>query len=62
MLFLCPKINKFLIPKTMNDTQDMREIWNEITIPTLVKEEKKKKVIQEIMHDDISSDQQELKE
>ena len=27
----------------MNDTQDMREIWNEITIPTLVKEEKKKK-------------------
>ncbi len=46
----------------MNDTQDMREIWNEITIPTLVKEEKKKKVIQEIMHDDIPSEKQELKE
>jgi hypothetical protein len=62
VLFLCPKINNFLIPKTMNDTQDMREIWNEITIPTLVKEEKKKKVIQEIMHDDIPSEKQELKE
>ena len=62
MLFLCPKINNFLIPKTMNDTQDMREIWNEITIPTLVKKEKKKKVIQEIMHDDIPSEKQELKE
>ena len=41
---------------------DMLERWNEITIPTLINDDKKKKVIQEIMHDDIPSRKQELKE
>ena len=40
----------------------MLERWNEITIPTLINDDKKKKVIQAIMHDDISGEEEVLKE
>ena len=40
--------------------QDMRERWNEITIPGLVNDAnkaQKKRIIQEVMHDDINSEE-----
>ncbi len=46
----------------MDNNQEMRDIWNEITIPTLINNVEKKEVIQEIMHDDIPSKKQNLKE
>ncbi len=41
---------------------DMLERWNEVTLSTFINNEKKKKVIQEIMHDDLSNDEEVLKE
>ena len=41
---------------------DMLERWNEVTLSTFISDEKKKKVIQEIMHDDLSNDEEVLKE
>ncbi len=35
--------------------QDMRDMWNEISVPKLVNEAKKKQVIQEIRNDDLDS-------
>ncbi len=40
--------------------QDMREVWNEVTIPKALERqniEEKKRVIQEVMHDDINSEE-----
>ena len=45
----------------MENSQSMRDVWNEISIPKLINE-KKKEVIQEIMHDDLASQKKTLKE
>ena len=46
----------------MDNNQEMRDIWNEIRITTLINFVEKKEVIQEIMLDDIPSKKQYLKE
>tara|TARA_B100001250_G_scaffold281465_1_gene243731 strand:+ start:1693 stop:1836 length:144 start_codon:yes stop_codon:yes gene_type:complete len=45
----------------MENSQSMKDIWSEISIPKLINE-KKKEVIQEIMHDDLTSQKKTLKE
>ena len=42
--------------------QDIRDMWNEVSVPKLVNEAEKKQVIQEIMHDELASEKQSLKE
>ena len=41
---------------------DMLERWNEVTLSTFINNEKKKKVIQEIMHDEVPLRKETLKE
>ena len=42
--------------------QNMRDMWNETSIPKLVNEAEKKQIIQEIMHDEVPLRKETLKE